>query len=67
MAQFAVLVNNVAVNTIVAETKELALEIYPGAILEEIPEGFPLNLGFVFDGTKFTDPNATPDTTPRVK
>lgn len=67
MAQFAVLANDVVVNTIVAETKELALEVYPGAILQEIPEGFPLNIGFVFDGKKFTDPNATPDTTPRVK
>jgi hypothetical protein len=57
MTQFAVLVNNVVVNTIVAETKELALAIYPNAILEEVPVGFPINLGFVFDGKTFQDLN----------
>jgi hypothetical protein len=53
MAHFAILVNNTVVNTIVAETKELAESIYPGSVLQEFDSSFPINIGMVFDGTTF--------------
>lgn len=57
MANFAILVNNIVVNTVVADTKELAESVYPGSILQEFDNDFPMNIGMIFNGETFSYPD----------
>jgi hypothetical protein len=58
MKNFAVLDNDVVINTIVADTKEIAEQI-TNAICIEYDRTNPAGIGYQFDGTTFIEPEAT--------
>ena len=55
MATFAVLTNSVVSNVIVADSKEIAEEA-TNATCIEYTETDTVNIGWTWDGTKFTEP-----------
>ena len=57
MANYAIVNQNVVSNIIVADTKEIALEVsFQGAIVVECTNNNPANIGWIYDGSKFIDP-----------
>ena len=58
MANFAEIKEGVVTNVIVADTKEIA-ELVTGSTCVEYTDENPAGIGWTWDGTKFTDPNAT--------
>lgn len=55
MANFAVIRNNIVINTIVAESKELAEQLTGYLCVQYFDEN-PAAIGFGFDGTTFEQP-----------
>ena len=57
MKKFAVLSGNLVVNVIVADTIEIA-EAVTGSTCVEYTNDNPAGIGWTWDGTKFTAPDA---------
>ena len=55
MANFAVINNNVVVNTILADTKEIAEDASKSECVEYTYEN-PAGIGWTYDGTNFIAP-----------
>jgi hypothetical protein len=53
---FAVIENNVVVNTIVAESKSVAEE-FTGLTCVALSDSLRASIGWVYNGRTFTDPN----------
>ena len=58
MANYAVIENNIVVNVIVADTKEIAEEV-TGLTCAETTSGNIAHIGLGFDGTTFEQPPVT--------
>ena len=57
MADYAILNNNLVSNIIVADTKEIALEVSPlGTTVVESTNDNPAGVGWIYDGSRFIDP-----------
>ena len=57
MSNFAEIKNNVIVNIIIAETKEIAEMVTGGTCIEYTGES-PIGIGWGYDGETFTAPSA---------
>ena len=55
MATFAVLINDVVSNVIVADSKEIAEQVTSRTCIEYTEEN-PAGVGWTWDGSKFTEP-----------
>jgi hypothetical protein len=60
MKNFAVLDNDIVVNTIVADTKEVAEQITNATCIEYDKTNLA-GIGYKFNGTTFTEPEVTND------
>ena len=56
MPNFAVLNNNIVVNRIVADSKEIAQQFVGLDCVEYLDEN-PLEIGYIYDGENFNAPN----------
>lgn len=56
MATYAVINNGLVVNTILAESKEIAEQCNPGFTCLEYTVENPASIGWTYDGTNFTAP-----------
>jgi hypothetical protein len=55
MANFAVIENNIVINTIIADSKELAEELTQKLCVEYFDEN-PASIGYGWDGSQFETP-----------
>ena len=56
MATYAVIDNELVVNVILADSKEIADQCNPGFICVEYTTENPAAIGWTYDGTNFTPP-----------
>ena len=63
MAQFAILKDDIVVDTIMAETLEIAQSVYPNQTFQEVPTSFPINTGMRWNGTTFVYPETETNST----
>lgn len=56
MSSYAIIMNNQVINTILAESKEIAQGCYPDAIVIEYTLENPAGIGWTYDGKELTAP-----------
>lgn len=56
MKKFAVINDNLVINTIIADSKEIAEQCNPGLICVEYTDENPAGIGWLYDGTTLTAP-----------
>ena len=62
MANIAVIQNEIVVNTIIADSVEIAEEITGLKCIEFLPPDFPAAIGWLYNGEIFINPVAYDDT-----
>lgn len=65
MGMFAVIEDNVVINTILADSKSIAEEVTNKTCIEYTQDN-PLGIGFIYDGEKFINPTMKPSYRPEI-